>query len=192
MLLNLRHESADCVLRDLRRILGAACVTRWDGESGDTPRHLDRIPASLSLSDRPSEHSCAFSKTQSSHIPLTPITQPRSFAVCLLTIQWKIIYTLATALSDVNAFLSVWRQQNWTDIFCSIVFGMRIDYKRQPFHTVSKQLWQYDCFVNNGAQWYLKSNGLFQAANQSVQKCFREAITRNEKWTLEQYMCSLR
>lgn len=78
VLLNLRHESADCVLRDLRRILGAACVTRWDGESGDTPRHLDRIPASLSLSDRPSEHSCAFSKTQSSHIPLTPITQPRS------------------------------------------------------------------------------------------------------------------
>ncbi len=81
VLLNLQHESADCVLRDLRRILGAACVTRWGREPGDTPRHLDRIPASLSLSDRPSEHSCAFSKTQSSHIPLTPITQPRSLSL---------------------------------------------------------------------------------------------------------------
>lgn len=76
VLLNLRHESADCVLRDLPRILGAACVTRWGREPGDTPRHLDSIPAFLSLTDRPSEHSCAFSKTQSNHIPLTPITQP--------------------------------------------------------------------------------------------------------------------
>lgn len=82
VLLNVRHESADCVLRDSRRILGAACVTRWGGEPGDTPRHLDSFPASLSLSDRPSEPSCAFSKPRASTFPLTPITQPRSLA-CL-------------------------------------------------------------------------------------------------------------
>lgn len=83
VLLNLWHESADCVLRDLRSILGAACVTRWGREPGDTPRHLDSIPAPLSLSDRPSEHSCVFRKNpEQPHPPDSNNTASLSLSVC--------------------------------------------------------------------------------------------------------------
>lgn len=128
---------------------GRMCHTVRQGAWRHSQTSWQHPSTPFSLSDRPSEHSCVFSKTQSSHIPLTPITQP-PFR-CQSAHNTLIDYLHIGLRTEWCECISLSRQQNWTDFFCSIVFGMRIDYKRQPFHTISKQLWQYDCFVNNGA-----------------------------------------